>query len=245
MGGDSCCKGRGFESRHYILDGHDIFAHWFVVKSVMCVWKDKNKKESWLSHLIFFSFHGFVYLIAFLGAYYQNKGLMGIDGLVPAKNHMDALRTKFASSPIHGFISHPSLYWLFASSSLQDWHMDVTSIFGITLSSMVVLGVDSWCIMILLWLLDFTIVTYANGMSFYSYGWESQLLETGFLCIWLCDLPWSTTTSYTNSMPVLWLFRWLCARISIGAGLIKLRGGECWRNKTCLYYHFETQPIPR
>jgi hypothetical protein len=191
---------------------------------------------------------GFVYLVAFLGAYYQNIGLMGIDGLVPAKNHMDAVRTKFASSPIHGFISHPSLYWLFASSSMQDWHMDITSIFGITLSSMVVLGVDSWCIMILLWLLDFTIVTYADGTSFYSYGWESQLLETGFLSIWLCDLPlWSisTTTSYTNSLPILWLFRWLCARISIGAGLIKLRGGECWQNKTCLYYHFETQPIPR
>ena len=25
MGGDSCSKGRDFESRHHILDGHDIF----------------------------------------------------------------------------------------------------------------------------------------------------------------------------------------------------------------------------
>ena len=29
-----------------------------------------------------------------------------------------------------------------------------------------------------------------------------------------------------------------------GAGLIKLRGGSCWQAKTCLHYHFETQPIP-
>ena len=35
MGGDSCSKGRGFESRHHILDGH--FSHLFVVKIVMCV----------------------------------------------------------------------------------------------------------------------------------------------------------------------------------------------------------------
>jgi hypothetical protein len=41
-----------------------------------------------------------------------------------------------------------------------------------------------------------------------------------------------------------WLFRWLSARISLGAGLIKLRGAQCWQDKTCLYYHFETQPIP-
>src|SRR5262249_7433903 len=33
-------------------------------------------------------------------------------------------------------------------------------------------------------------------------------------------------------------------RIMIGAGLIKLRGDPCWRDLTCLYYHYETQPIP-
>eukprot|EP00494_Astrolonche_serrata_P012558 UN12662 len=33
-------------------------------------------------------------------------------------------------------------------------------------------------------------------------------------------------------------------RITIGAGLIKARGGSCWREGTCLWYHFETQPVP-
>ncbi|HET7898853.1 MAG TPA: lipase maturation factor family protein, partial [Flavisolibacter sp.] len=33
-------------------------------------------------------------------------------------------------------------------------------------------------------------------------------------------------------------------RSMLGAGLIKLRGDEIWRNSTALYYHFETQPIP-
>ena len=37
MGGDSCSKGRGFESRRRILDGHNIFSHIFVVKIVMFV----------------------------------------------------------------------------------------------------------------------------------------------------------------------------------------------------------------
>src|SRR2546428_12572463 len=30
----------------------------------------------------------------------------------------------------------------------------------------------------------------------------------------------------------------------LGAGLIKLRGDACWRELTCLIYHYETQPIP-
>ena len=37
---------------------------------------------------------------------------------------------------------------------------------------------------------------------------------------------------------------WLGFRIMIGAGLIKLRGDSCWRDLTCMYYHYETQPIP-
>nr|WP_243689016.1 lipase maturation factor family protein [Geotalea toluenoxydans] len=29
-----------------------------------------------------------------------------------------------------------------------------------------------------------------------------------------------------------------------GAGLIKMRGDPCWRDLSCLDYHFETQPMP-
>ena len=36
-GGESRFKGRGFESRHRILDGHEIFSHCFVVKIVLFV----------------------------------------------------------------------------------------------------------------------------------------------------------------------------------------------------------------
>src|SRR5262249_10344836 len=43
---------------------------------------------------------------------------------------------------------------------------------------------------------------------------------------------------------IIWLLRWMTFRIMLGAGLIKLRGDPCWRKLTCLYYHYETQPIP-
>src|SRR5690348_5525677 len=42
----------------------------------------------------------------------------------------------------------------------------------------------------------------------------------------------------------LWLLRWLLLRLEFGAGLIKLRGDQCWRALTCLRYHHETQPMP-
>jgi hypothetical protein len=40
------------------------------------------------------------------------------------------------------------------------------------------------------------------------------------------------------------LLAWLLARLMLGAGLIKLRGDPCWRDLTCLVYHYETQPVP-
>ena len=45
MGGDSCSEGRGFESWHRILDGHNIFSHIFVVRIVIFVLKRQNKTK--------------------------------------------------------------------------------------------------------------------------------------------------------------------------------------------------------
>ncbi|XP_053131899.1 lipase maturation factor 1 isoform X2 [Hemicordylus capensis] len=78
------------------------------------------------------------------------------------------------------------------------------------------------------------------------WGWESQLLETGFLGIFLCPL-WTLSQVPKHSPPsriVIWAYRWLIFRIMLGAGLIKIRGDRCWRDLTCMDYHYETQPVP-
>jgi hypothetical protein len=206
--------------------------------------KDEISTSTWIvTKWVILRLTGLIYLIAFLGAYYQNRGLMGSNGLQPASDFMDSVQNKFAS-PWEGFQNHPTIFWWM---DLQDDRMDAVAVAGMTLSALVVLGEDSVILMGLLWLLDFSIVTIASGTSFYSYGWESQLLETGFLALFLCDVLPQFGARGKKSPPsplVLWLFRWLCFRISMGAGLIKIRGDSCWTQKTCLYYHFETQPIP-
>ncbi len=88
----------------------------------------------------------------------------------------------------------------------------------------------------LLWLLYLSLVNV--GQVFYGFGWETILLESGFLAIFL---------GARKTKPpriVLWLLLWVLFRIMFGAGMIKLRGDSCWRDLTCLYYHYETQPLP-
>src|SRR6185503_12061887 len=94
----------------------------------------------------------------------------------------------------------------------------------------------SMVVFALLWVLYLSIVNI--GQTFYSFGWESLLLETGFLAIFLGPV----TTAPPFSLVVL--LRWLLFRVEFGAGLIKMRGDRCWRDLTCLYYHHETQPMP-
>ena len=108
---------------------------------------------------------------------------------------------------------------------------------------MVAAGFANALLLAVLWVLYMSIVHV--GQDWYGYGWEIQLLETGFLAIFLCPLldprPFPRREP---PMAVIWLFRWLVFRIMLGAGLIKLRGDPAWRDLTALYYHFETQPIP-
>ena len=83
------------------------------------------------------------------------------------------------------------------------------------------------------------------GQEWYGYGWEIQLLETGFLAIFLC--PLTDMRPFPRRAPpflIIVLFRWLVFRIMLGSGLIKIRWDDSWKSATALYYHFETQPIP-
>ncbi len=209
-----------------------------------------------------------MYFLAFYGAFRQNEGLMGSRGLMPSKEWFDRVQEKYqcpsAATMLErwmnhncqkGFVDFPSLFWWF---HLSDENNSTLLLVGMTLSGFCAVGrSSSMATWLLLWILYFSVVTSAGGTSFYAYGWESQVLETGFLCAFL-NQNWlwpsegimalnSSTESpkrQCSSPLILWLFRWLCFRISIGAGMIKIRGDSCWTQKTCLLYHFETQPIP-
>jgi hypothetical protein len=87
-----------------------------------------------------------------------------------------------------------------------------------------------------LWVLYLSFVNV--GQTFYGFGWETLLLETGFLAIF------AGGHADTPNLVVIWLWRWVLFRVMFGAGLIKLRGDPCWRDLTCLDYYFETQPMP-
>jgi Lipase maturation factor len=170
-----------------------------------------------------------IYALGFLAAARQFRALIGRDGLLPVP--------RFVAQ--RSFRSSPSLFHLHYS----DGFFAAVCWAGLLISLGLVAGLDDlvplWAAMaiwLMVWMLYLSIVNV--GQTWYGFGWESLLLEAGFLAVFLGN------DDVAAPAVVLWLARWLVFRVEFGAGLIKLRGDRCWRDLTCLQYHHETQPMP-
>jgi hypothetical protein len=192
----------------------------------------------WLTRFVILRLLGAVYAVAFLAAAKQVLPLIGSHGLLPLDLFLTQVQNAFGST-FASFIRLPSLFWVAHS----DGVLQAAAWIGFGISCIVVAGYANAIVMSLLWLLYMSFVHI--GQEWYGYGWEIQLIETGFLAIFLCPLlDGRPFPKREPPLAVIWLFRWLIFRIMLGAVLIKLRGDVVWRDLTALYYHFETQPIP-
>jgi hypothetical protein len=170
-----------------------------------------------------------VYLVAFVNAANEFRPLLGSNGLTPIPRFCAAT----------GFRRAPSLFQL----HYTDRFFSGCAIAGAAASTLALLGVVNlfplWASMLTwfaLWALYLSIVNV--GQIWYAFGWESLLLETGFLVIFLGP------AHIAPPAPMMWLLCWLLFRVEFGAGLIKMRGDPAWRDLTALHHHHETQPMP-
>jgi len=197
-----------------------------------------SRPTYWLTRFMMLRLLGAVYAVAFLAAINQIIPLIGSDGLLPVGLFLQQAGDAYGSR-VDGFIHLPSIFWFGHS----DGALLLAAWIGFGLSCLVLAGYANALLLTALWLLYMSFVHV--GQDWYGYGWEIQLLETGFLAIFLCPLvDMRPFPRREPPMLLITLFRWLIFRIMLGAGLIKIRGDEVWRNATALYYHFETQPIP-
>jgi lipase maturation factor 1 len=179
-----------------------------------------------------------VYLFAFWSVGTQVIGLIGHNGILPADQFMRALT---AIRGMNRFWIFPTLTWISAS----DATLRLLCGGGVVLSLLLIAGVLPVLVLPLLWL--FYLSLSVVGQDFLSYQWDTLLLESGFLAMFLA--PWVLLERPRNLTDpprvVVWLFLWLLFRLMVGSGVVKLASGDpTWHNLTALAFHFETQPIP-
>ena len=116
----------------------------------------------------------FIYLIGFIILFNQAVPLFGGKGILPADLFIEKV----------SFWRAPSIFHLYFS----DTFLDLLSFFGIVFSLIALIGITERTHPILNFLnwfyLWFIYLSFINiGQVFYGYGWETMLVETGFLAI--------------------------------------------------------------
>src|ERR1051326_8548092 len=185
--------------------------------------------DVWLVRLLFQRFLAAIYVIAFIVVLRQFKPLLGERGLLPAPQFLDRVTFRDA----------PSLFcWRYSDRLLVivGWAgvlLSVAALLGISELGPIWLSMATWLV---LWFLYLSTVNI--GQKFYGFGWESMLLEAGFFTAFM-----GPSHDRPSLIPIL-ILRWMLFRTEFGAGLIKLRRDSCRPAPPCLYYHYETQPLP-
>jgi lipase maturation factor len=170
-----------------------------------------------------------IYLIAFVAAVNQFLPLAGERGLLPAARFLREVPFRYAPSIFH-WISTDRAFRVCAWTGVG---LSLVALAGVTSRLGALPAAALWASLYVLYL------SFINaGQTWFAFGWESLLVEVGFFTMF------AGARATPPHLLLNWIYRWTLFRLMFGAGLIKLRGDECWRDLTCLDYFFETQPMP-
>jgi len=182
---------------------------------------------------------GVVYLIAFASLASQIIGLAGSDGIMPAKQILQAY-VQNIPGPAR-FYAAPTLCW----SSAEDGFLRFQCVAGVVLAILLILGIAPAPCLFLLWLIYLSLSVVCT--VFLGFQWDALLLEAGLLAIFFAPLRlWpNLPRERPPSRLALWLLRCLLFKLMFLSGVVKLVSNDVtWRNLTALTVHYETQPLP-
>jgi hypothetical protein len=175
---------------------------------------------------VFLRLLGGTYLIAFASIGVQIDGLAGSQGILP-------ISERLADYALHSggerYLQIPTLFWLDAS----DLALSGAAVTGCIAALLIIF--NHWSRAALIAAFALYLSLFHASQPFLNFQWDTLLLETGFLAIFLTP----------RSRVIILLFRWLLFRLRFMSGLSKLSSGDpAWSNLTALDSYFEVQPLP-
>ena len=201
-------------------------------------WGNSTQTPSWfLTRRVFLFLLGLVYLLAFGSLWIQIEGLVGEAGILPAELYLKGAETHWGAQR---FWQIPTLFWL----NPGDEFLYMVCLLGAGASLMVMANFFAGWALLIAWVLYLSIFNVAQ--PFLGFQWDTLLLETGFLSLFL--VSWRRNINGSESAPswfIIFLLRFLLFRVVFSSGVVKLLSQDpTWADLTALYYHYETQPPP-
>lgn len=188
---------------------------------------------------VFLRLLGLVFFIAIASFAVQADGLIGPEGILPLDQFMGAAGSQIPEG--EHLRRLPTLTWWGHSLGFVQG----LCITGLALSLVLMAGFLPGPCLAALWLIYLSLSL--AGQRFYSFQWDTLLLETGFLAIFVAPLalriPFRNGTQ--PSALAVWLLRILLFKLMFCSGVVKLSSGDdTWRTLTAMIYHYETTCLP-
>jgi hypothetical protein len=188
---------------------------------------------------IFLRALGLIYFSAFYSLLFQIDGLIGPQGILPAKDYLAA-----AAQSLPGFNRFwfaPSLFWLSDSSHM----LMVVTWLGLLTAACAFLNLWPRLSFFVCFVCFLSFVSSSSDFS--SYQSDGMLLEAGFLSLFLAPPGlrpgWAARYPPTRAAYFLLLWEWF--RIYFESGLVKILSGDPqWRNLTALDEYYQNGPLP-
>jgi lipase maturation factor 1 len=182
---------------------------------------------------------GLIYYSAFFSLLFQATGLIGPNGILPAKDYLQYLAQHL--STVERYWYAPTVFWLSSSDAalkLVCW---------IDMAAAVLLTINIWPRVMLLVCFVSYLSFIAALQDFSSYQSDGMLLEAGFVALFFAapGLRPGLGRGHPPSRASLFLLQWEWFRIYFESGCVKLLSGDPqWRHFTAMDQYYQNGPLP-
>jgi lipase maturation factor 1 len=181
---------------------------------------------------------GLIFFSSFYSLAYQIRGLIGPNGVLPARDYLVQVARVLGSAR---FWYAPTVFWW----SSSDRFLLGVVIAGMVASLLLVLNVcpRGMLVVCLVAFLSFI----AAAQDFASYQSDGMLLEAGFISLFFAPSGWWPRwgSSDPPSRASRYLLIWLMFRIYFESGIAKILGHDPeWRDFTAMDQYYQNGPLP-
>lgn len=193
--------------------------------------------DHFIARWLFLRALGLIYFSAFFSLLYQVRGLIGPQGILPARDYLQALR----DMGMLRFWYAPTLLWY----SSGDRMLMTLCWVGLIASLALVANVVPRIMLLVSFLCFLSFVS--AGQDFSGYQSDGMLLEAGFLSLFLAppgSLP-GLGRKHPPARAAMFLLLWEWFRIYFESGAVKIKSGDpTWQNLTAMYEYYQNGPLP-
>src|ERR1700722_12124145 len=181
---------------------------------------------------------GLIYFSAFYSLLFQIRGLIGPNGILPARDYLQVV-----AAAVHGsrFWYVPTLFWSVSGNRA------LMAVCWLGLIASVLVATNVWPRVNLMICFACFLSFVSAAQDFSSYQSDGMLLEAGFLSVFFGPPGFrpGLGRGHPSSRASLFLLRWEWFRIYFESGVVKIASGDpSWRGLTAMDDYYQNGPLP-